>query len=171
MSQKERITKLQAAQRQLVVATKLYFRDSDAVAIHTLAAASYNIIRGLMKHRRAPDLTMKDVFLSNISESKRKRVEKWLSSFEVFFKHAYPNPDGKIVLDPQITEIMLIDAWAQYEKLTGDLPEVGKVFKMWTGILRSDTGEQLKSLDSLFKGLSRKQLCEAFREAMRLDKF
>jgi hypothetical protein len=93
-----------------------------------------------------------------------------LNSFENFFKHLYPNPDGRIKLEPEITELMLMDAWAQYEKLTGDLPEVGKAFKIWTATLGSNMGEEVK-LDPLFKGLNKKELYEVFREAMRLDKF
>jgi hypothetical protein len=41
MVEKERITKLQAGQRQLVVATKLYFRGSDAVAIARCPGPDY----------------------------------------------------------------------------------------------------------------------------------
>jgi hypothetical protein len=169
VSQKELITKLQAARRQLVVATQLYFRDSDAVAIHTLVAASYNIIRDLSKHRGAPDMAVKDFFLTTISPSKQKQVANWLNSFENFFKHADHDPNGEIELNSEITELMLIDAWAQYEKLSGDLPEAGKVFKIWTGRSKGNTPEQVKWLASLFKGLSKQQLYEVFREAMRFN--
>ncbi len=39
------ISKLDAAKRQLDTAIRLYFCDGDPVSIHTLAAASYNILR------------------------------------------------------------------------------------------------------------------------------
>ena len=67
MSKKERITKLQTARRQLVVSTDLYFSDSDAVAIHTLVAASYNIIRDLSKQSGVSEMAVKDYFLNTIS--------------------------------------------------------------------------------------------------------
>jgi len=167
MSQNELITKLQASRRQLVIATQLYFRDSDAVAIHTLVAASYNIIRDLSKHRRASDMAVKDYFLTTISPSQRRQVATLVNSFENFFKHANRDPDAEIELNPELTELMLIDAWVQYEKLSGDLPGVGKVFRIWTGESKSNTPEEVKWLTSLFKGPSKQQFYELFREAMQ----
>jgi hypothetical protein len=166
VSQKELITKLQAAQRQLVVATQLYFRDSDAVAIHTLVAASYNIIRDLSKHKGASDMAVKDYFLTTISQSHQKQVANWINSFENFFKHADRDPNGEIELNPELTELMLIDAWTQYEKFSGDLPGAGKVFKLWVGKVRSNTPEEVKWFASLFKGLNKQQFYEVFGEAM-----
>jgi hypothetical protein len=40
---KLKISKLDAAKRQLEVAIRLYFYFGDPVAIHTLTAAAYNI--------------------------------------------------------------------------------------------------------------------------------
>jgi hypothetical protein len=74
------------------MATKVYFRDSDAVAIYTLAAASYNIIRGLKIHQGAPDMTMKDLFLSSIGASNRKRVWKMVEQLRELFQTSIPQP-------------------------------------------------------------------------------
>ncbi len=114
-------------------------------------------------------MAVKDFFLTTISPSKRKQVADWLNSFENFLKHADRDPNGEIELNSEVTELMLIDAWAQYEKLSGDLPEAGKVFKIWTGKFKSNTPEEVKWLASLFKGLSKQQLYEVFREAMRFN--
>jgi hypothetical protein len=45
----ETIAKLDAAKRQLTVAIRLFFNHADPVAIHTLAAAAYQILYDLSK--------------------------------------------------------------------------------------------------------------------------
>ena len=194
MPQKEIITKLQAAQRQLIVATQLFFHDSDVVSIHTLAAASYNILRDLSKHYGVSGMTLKDDFVKNpvpraqgvknkgaypvarpqgvqqflttISKANQKKVADWANSFENFFKHADRDPDGIIELNPDLTELMLIDAWAQYEKFNGDLPCVGKAFKIWSfkigvGKFKDHAPEEIKALASQYISLNKLELYAA----------
>jgi len=129
---------LQAAERQLSVATELHFRDFDPIAIHTLTAASDNVIRDLSKHAKAPLMAVKDYFPTTVAANKRKDVSEWVNSFENFLKHADRDPTGTIELDPNITESMLQDAWAQYERLGGTLSEAGKIFKLWCGNIKGD---------------------------------
>jgi hypothetical protein len=50
-----KISKADAAQRQLDTAIELYFAESDPVAIHTLAAAAYELIRALRERKGLPD--------------------------------------------------------------------------------------------------------------------
>jgi hypothetical protein len=165
--QKEQVTKLEAAQRQLTVATELFFRDADPVSVHTLVAASYNIIRDLSKHRGAPDMVVKGFLLTTVSKAQRKEVAKWLNSFENFFKHADHDPNGEIEFSAGITEAMLIDAWAQYERLEGSLTEAGKVLKFWTGNLKGDASPELKQVVSLLRKRSKWQFYETVRAMMR----
>jgi hypothetical protein len=161
----QRITKLEAAQRQLATATELYFLGLDEIAIHTLAAASYNIIRDLSKHRGAPEMAVKDYFPTTVSSSQRQQVSEWLNSFENFFKHADRDPGAEIELSPVITEAMLIDAWAQYERLGGTLPEVGKVFKLWSGNIKDGTLPLVEQVTIALKKLGKK---EFYRVVMKL---
>ena len=53
---KIRVTKLDAALRQLNTAITLWFRDGDEVAIHTLAAASHQIVYDIVRKKNGPDL-------------------------------------------------------------------------------------------------------------------
>jgi len=152
---------MQAAGRQLGIATELYFHESDRVAIHTLVAASYNIIRDVSRHKGAPDMAVKDLFPTTVSAAQRKRVENWLNSFENFFKHADRDPDGTIKFNGEITELMLIDAWAQYERLGGTLSRAGKIFKLWTGNLKEGTLPEIATVASVFKRLPKRQFYES----------
>ena len=152
---------MQAAERQLVVATELYFRDSDLVPIHTLVAASYNVIRDLSKNAKAPPMAVKDYLLSTVPPEERKRILEWLNSFENFFKHADRDPGGTIELSATLTESMLQDAWAQYERLGGVLPKAGKIFKLWSGNLKDGTPEVLQDIAAGFKALGKQQFFES----------
>jgi hypothetical protein len=46
-----KVSKLDAAKRQLETAIRLYFSDGDPVSIHTLTAAAYNILRDVTKQK------------------------------------------------------------------------------------------------------------------------
>jgi hypothetical protein len=54
------VTKLEAAQRQLDTAIELWFRDGDAVSIHTLVGAAYQILYDPNKKRGGPDVLAVD---------------------------------------------------------------------------------------------------------------
>jgi hypothetical protein len=165
---KERVTKLQAVQRQLAVATQLYFYDFDAVAIHTLVAAAYNVLRDISRHQGIQEMAVKDYFPTTISKSKQSQVVQWINSFENFFKHADrdPDPNGEIELNPEVTELMLIDAWSQYERLCGSspefYPEVYKAFKIWTGNTRGEAAEEIKWLMSSLKRLNKQNFYKIY---------
>jgi hypothetical protein len=146
---------LEAAKRQLAVATELYFQDQDAAAIHTLVAASYNIIRDLSRLKGGAIMAVKDFFPTTVSASKADGVSRWVNSFENFLKHADRDPDGEIELSPDLTEAMLIDAWAQFERLGGQLPKAGKIFKLWTGKIKDDAAPQITLLVQQFKQLDK----------------
>ena len=49
--EKLRISKIDAARRQLDCAIELWFFDKDEISIHTLAAAAYQIIHDLKVHK------------------------------------------------------------------------------------------------------------------------
>src|SRR5688572_12649416 len=47
----EIVTKLEAAERQLWVAIRLFFERRDAIAVHTLAAAAHSVLVDLARPR------------------------------------------------------------------------------------------------------------------------
>lgn len=48
---KDYVTKLEAAQRQLVAAIRMFFGQQDELAVHTVASSAYRVIRDLKQHR------------------------------------------------------------------------------------------------------------------------
>ncbi len=51
-----RVSKLNAARRQLNCALELWFSDKDEVSVHTLAAAAHQIIYDISKKKGVQDL-------------------------------------------------------------------------------------------------------------------
>ena len=83
-----RITKLQAAQRQIDAGIWMLFRNDDPVAIHTVAMAALRILRDLVKQRG-----LEHPVDSMIRPGKENEFWCGVSSFANFFKHADRDPD------------------------------------------------------------------------------
>src|SRR5712692_11905589 len=82
-----KISKLEAAKRQLETAINLYFSEGDPISIHTLTSAGYNIIRDVSE-KQGRSLIVKDLAVSVAKPEFRKMVRDELNRAENFFKHA-----------------------------------------------------------------------------------
>lgn len=100
------INKLDAACRQLDSAISLYFRESDPVAVHTLACAAHQVIHDINKHKKNPDL-LYEKFITRRGFKKEQINEHYN-----FFKHADhdPDPNREIEFNPKFTEIFMLFA-------------------------------------------------------------
>jgi len=103
---KEKIRKIDAAQRQLDSAIKLWFQGGDTVATHTLACSAYQIIHDINQDKKGRDLLFDTVVIKD--EFRRDFISRVKSSYN-FFKHANkdPNPDGVIEFDSLLTELFI----------------------------------------------------------------
>lgn len=118
----ETITKLQAAERQLRVAIRLFFERRDLVAVHTLGAAAQEILRDLGGPRGIKS-TIKNSDL--IRPEYRKKVLDILNEPQNFFKHGQRGPDDQLKFYYDATAFFLLDAALLYVQLTGQqFPEV-----------------------------------------------
>jgi hypothetical protein len=123
------ISKLEAAERQLMVAVELYFQNGDEVATHTLSSAAHSVVRGISKVRgRGTSKEAVEELLT--AEGQKAFHDAWVRA-ENFFKHANKDPDGVLDFDPKETEIILFDAVSYFMVLTGRQPDSFKVFKFW----------------------------------------
>ena len=84
-----RVTKIQAAQRQIDVAIRMLFRNEDPVAIHTVAMAGFRILRDLTEK-----MGLEHPIDSMIKPGKEKEFWGALNSFSNFCKHADLDPNG-----------------------------------------------------------------------------
>ena len=99
----EKITKLEAAQRQLRTACRLFFQDADSVSVHTLAWAAHEILE---KHPKSPGSFLFDLADESPEVSKAR---KELTEARNFFKHYHKTPLKTFKFIENLNEWLLID--------------------------------------------------------------
>lgn len=126
-----KISKLDAVRRQLETAIRLYFSNGDPVSIHTLTAAAYNITRDINKKMEGSPLLIKELFLKCVREGHEERIRKKLNEAENFFKHADRDHQAVIDFNPELSEMLVLEACSAYYKLSGEFPPLFKLFQSW----------------------------------------
>lgn len=125
-----RITKLDAARRQLETAVVLYFHEADPVSIHTLTSAAYEVLRNVNRARNGAQM-IKDWAPEMIKPEYAKEFKDRLNEAQNFFKHANRDAEATLEFQPGETELLLLDAVWTYRRLAGErLPLLG-VFETW----------------------------------------
>ncbi len=125
------VNKLEASRRQLVQAIKCFFNSGDMVAIHTLAAASRQILGDIcIANGKKRDLEDSDDFSSLDSKSKKELISS-LREPQNFLKHADKDPNGALEFNVELTELFIHDACQLYKSINGKLFKEGMVFQLW----------------------------------------
>ena len=133
------LSKLDAARRQIESAIRLYFHEGDPVAIHTLVAAGYELLRDLNKHRGGEPMFFKDRFLDHIVPEMRPEFVRVVNEAENFFKHADRDPEKMLIFNPQQSELLLLDACEKYLELTSERLPLLRVFQLWSWLTWANT--------------------------------
>ena len=81
----EKVTKIDAARRQLATAITLWFTGGDTVSIYTLSHAAYEVIHNFTRRKRGRDLLFDSLV---IRDEYRKEFNTILRNPANFFKHA-----------------------------------------------------------------------------------
>ena len=123
------VTKLDAARRQLETAIRLLYAQDDAVSIHTLAHASFGILKGVAEHRNerrvldaADELAAKD----------SKDFWRGFNRTGNFFKHADKDPDGVLSDVPEEENEALISLAVEiYRNLGCRVTTEIETFYLW----------------------------------------
>lgn len=125
------VNKLDCARSQLETAIKLYFEDGDPISIHTLASASYELLKGINKARGLEPLLLEFEFLSSPENTAlKKRALKQIRSFQNFFKHADNDPEETKAMRPRINEHLIQHCVEVFRKF-GSPSELIVVFDFW----------------------------------------
>ncbi len=90
-SQRIRVSKLDAARRQLDCAIELWFTEKDDVSTHTLAAAAHQIIYDINKKKGGQELLFDSTV---IKDERRSEFVALIKKNMNFFKHADQDPEG-----------------------------------------------------------------------------
>lgn len=121
------ITKIEAASRQLNVAIDLFFNQGDPIAIHTLAAAAFRVIKDLCKHKETTQYKNLVSFAKGETEN---RFWSIILKSSNFFKHAEKDPDEKLMFKETGNEHMIYSSLVLQSDLQ-DLDEKQKFFWQW----------------------------------------
>jgi len=131
MKKKLIISKLDAAKRQLETVVRLYFSNGDPVSMHTLTAATYNVIRDINKIEGGKPMLAKDGFMDYIKEGHEKEVWDLINKAENFFKHADRDHKETLEFNPDQSELLILEACEVYYKLSGEFPPLFKLYQGW----------------------------------------
>ena len=124
------ISKLEAAERNLREAIILFFQKRDPVAIHTLAAASQQVLRDLAMAVMPEYIG----FLHDHPGLRQDLSTEWkrlLNEPRNFFKHADKDVSALIDFDEILNEILLIDAVAIRAQVTTEPHLESSVYAAW----------------------------------------
>lgn len=124
------VSKLDAAKRQLEAFIQMYFGSGDPVAMHTLAAAAYEIIRDLNR-QRGGDQMLHDTIFENARPENRGVLRAKLREAQNFFKHADRDHDATLDFNPDLSEFIALDSCKKYTEITGENPTLFQVFNGW----------------------------------------
>jgi hypothetical protein len=111
-----KITKLDAARRQLDSAISLYFDEGDEIATHSLVGAAHILIADLFSAGKQESLIHQ-----YIRPDKRAVFERAIRRPQNFMKHADNDPDDVLDFDPHGTELLLFLNIESFRGLTGSI--------------------------------------------------
>jgi hypothetical protein len=109
----------------------LYFTNGDPVSIHTLAAAGYKIIRDVTEQTGTDPMLIKGSMLDYVKPERKSALVKKINEAENFFKHAGRDHEAMLEFKPELTDLHMIDACAQYTKLTSEDTALFVTYRVW----------------------------------------
>ena len=113
----ETVTKLEAAERQLRVAIRMFFERKDMIAVHTLAAAAQGVLQDLGRLRGFVSLFEEGA--ARIIPEKRDEFIQLFRKAQNFFKHADKDPNADLEFYVDATKFYLLDAARLLVSITG----------------------------------------------------
>jgi hypothetical protein len=145
-----KITKLEAARRQLVTAIRIYFANGDPVSIHTLAAAAFGILDDLDNHGSSTG-TIFDQIAARITPEYVDSFREALRRPQNFFKHADRDPENILEFRPGMAGVIIWAACEKYYELTKEELLETAAFHRWIlirnpGLLLAPYRQQVERL-------------------------
>lgn len=124
-----RLTKLEAAQRQLMRAIRMLFAEDDPVCTHTLAGAASILLTNLVEHH-LPGSTWEQKAWedNNLGKAEFFKIARKAQNF---LKHARDDPSETLDFNPTDTDALLTLAVFNASELAL-LPPEADVFQLWS---------------------------------------
>jgi hypothetical protein len=131
-TRKIKISKLEAARRQLDTAIRLYFMGGDPTSVHTLATAAFEILKDLDKHGPKTG-TFFDHIETQVKPEYQKYVIGIFRAPQNFFKHADDDPDKVLEFQLAYPEMFMVSACEKYKELAAEETAEMMVYRLWFG--------------------------------------
>jgi hypothetical protein len=143
---KPTVTKLEAANRQLSTAIRMFFADDDAVAVHTLACAAREIYE---KHcRKTGRGRMFDFVQAGNPGHPEKTLWNLLNAARNFFKHEGESLDERIEFDDTMNDFALLSACTDCATLCSPKqPAEVQAFTIWFVSVEAPDEEAMAAAD------------------------
>lgn len=126
----DKISKMEAARRQLQAAVGLFFDEGDDVAVHTLVAAARQVLVDLLK-RQGKTLRLEEHLKKQYTPEGQSRWHKARAQAENFFKHAQRDPAAGLEFNPAQTHFLLLDCVEAYSVLARRSLHELRAFTAW----------------------------------------
>ncbi|MBF0243891.1 MAG: hypothetical protein HQL31_01290 [Planctomycetes bacterium] len=126
-----KISKIDAARRQLETAITLFFNSKDPISIHTLSAASSELCNDLLSDHLDKDGWMDILVKSAVKPEFQKEFKCIMRKAQNFFKHADKDPKAIFDYKSLITEIHLFFTIDDYRRLTGERTPLMLIYQSW----------------------------------------
>jgi hypothetical protein len=133
---KIKISKVDAARRQLDCAISLWFRDGDTVSIHTLVSAAFEIIQDLNSKVGNKDITMIEMARRLAKPEHVETVMQLMRKPMLFFKHADRDPHEILEFAPEVSEFLMIFAMRGLFLLGEQTSDLQQALIQWHAIHR-----------------------------------
>jgi hypothetical protein len=163
------VTKLDAAQRQLRTALRLWFQDGDPVSIHALLAAAHEIIHRLYRNKGLRNLMFDS---EHIEEGHRGNFAKKIKEAPNFFKHADRDSADSITFYPDVNNVFPMFLIQGLRDMGEQLGMEERAFIYWVCIHEPDLFNTMSSalpinLIEQLTGIDKEDFFEGCKELWR----
>ena len=123
-----RVSKLDAARRQLDTAIELWFADGDEVSIHTLVAAAHQVIHDINRKKGGKELLFDS---AKIKDEHRSEFVSLIKRDMNFFKHADQDAEQIIEFVPLTSILFMMFSIVGLEHLGERLNDTENDLILW----------------------------------------
>jgi hypothetical protein len=159
-----RANKIEAARRQLEAAIRMLFGNEDALAVHTVASASHQVLRDLAEKRGNSEFHASLKIM--IKPGMEKEFWKVMNKTANFLKHADRDPEALLNgVKENINELTIAGGCLYYKSLGFELTPTMRVFMVWFSVMNP----HLLADDDPMKRLLDEKQFQSIRSQSRID--
>jgi hypothetical protein len=128
---KIRLSKLDAARRQLDGAIELWFREADPIVVHAVISGAYQISQDLNAKKGNKEATLAGWAELHIKPGHAKEALQIMRKPRNFVKHADRDPDGILEFDHRATPYEILLTLHGLRALDGQTSDLQTAFVFW----------------------------------------